>query len=432
VPARPGAVLDGALIATGFLVLFFLLPHELASDDFARFADIEDLLHHGTLADSKFSLVMPLVSAPFLLLGEVVKSPEWWATRFNVIVAAAGCAALLALLRGRVDGALLRRLVLCLLFASLLTNRLRDYNPEVLTAMLVAVGVVVLATRRSALAGWSAIVVGVVNTPAAFVGLVLLGAAESARTRRLRHLAPIAAAAVLVGLEAWIRRGSPFTTGYEGDHGIATVVPYSGRAGFSLPFTIGLVSILFSFGRGLLFFTPGLVLWLTDPTRRLAGALRHTVLLWLLFLAGLVLVYAKWWSWYAGVAWGPRFFAFAAIPASLAIALRIGRAGESALADASTLLVLALSGWVAVTGALSDLSELRFCSEGAYALEAMCWYVPEFSTLWQPLLHFPDVTARTGVVAAFCAAVFVRLAAPLVTSLLRVRPSPAWAAGWRL
>ena len=43
-------------------------------------------------------------------------------------------------------------------------------------------------------------------------------------------------------------------------HGIKTIMPYSGRPGFSYPFLFGLLSILFSFGNGLLFFTPGLLL----------------------------------------------------------------------------------------------------------------------------------------------------------------------------
>ena len=91
------------------------------------------------------------------------------------------------LLRGRVDPRLLRLTVLVLLFASFLTNRLRDYNAEVLTATLVALGIVCVATDRHVCAGWAAIVVGVVNTPAAFVGLVLLAGSRRCGTRRLRH-----------------------------------------------------------------------------------------------------------------------------------------------------------------------------------------------------------------------------------------------------
>ena len=41
-------------------------------------------------------------------------------------------------------------------------------------------------------------------------------------------------------------------------------MPYSGRQGFSYPFFLGLISILFSFGKGLIWFSPGLLL----PVRR--------------------------------------------------------------------------------------------------------------------------------------------------------------------
>ena len=96
------AVLEGGLIVAGFVVWFFFLPHALVGDDGQRFKDIEQLLHHGTLSDSKYSLVMPLFSVPVLALGKVVESPAWWAARFNVILVAAGVAVACWLLRGRV------------------------------------------------------------------------------------------------------------------------------------------------------------------------------------------------------------------------------------------------------------------------------------------------------------------------------------------
>jgi hypothetical protein len=212
------------------------------------------------------------------------------------------------------------------------------------------------------------------------------------------------------------------------------VLPYSGRPGFSYPFVLGLLSILFSFGRGLAFYTPGLLLWLSRRTRRLAAALWPIAWLMLLFLTGLVLLYAKWWAWYAGIGWGPRFFAFAAIPSSLAIALRLTRAGKSTAADAVTLGVLILSGWVAVSGAVSNLSELGFCFADTYKLESLCWYVPEFSTLWHPVLDFPPLDTGTATVAVYIALVFAWLAAPLVESLVRaalaLRPPRGWKMGW--
>ncbi len=425
------AVFETGLIVGGLLVLFFLLPHGLFGDDLVRFNDIEELLHHGHLTSSHFSLVMPLSSVPVLALGKLVESRSWWASRFNVIVVAVGVLVAYRLLRGRVDPRLFRTVVLVLLFASFLTNRLRDYYPEVLTGTLVAVGIICLATGRHVLAGWAAIVVGVANTPAAFVGLVLLAALQAARTRRLRHLAPLAAAAALIMLENWARRGGPFVTGYENDHGYRTVMPYSGRPGFSYPFLLGVAAILFSFGRGLLFYMPGLVLWLDGRTRRITPG-RRAVTMMLLFIAGLVLVYSRWWAWYGGLSWGPRYFVFAVVPASLFLAVRIRRAGESPLMDAVSLGVLALSSWVATAGAIADLRQMfSSCVNPGYQQEHLCWFVPDFSSLWQPVLQFPHLTASTTAVALYCGVVFVYLAAPLAAGLIRsARPRSSWLDGW--
>jgi hypothetical protein len=426
---------ERALLLVGFLVLFALLPHGLAGDDFTRFTDVEQLLHHGSLSNSRYSILMPLISAPVLLVGEIVRSPEWWAARFNVIVVAAGALVVFRLLRDRVDRRVLRQALLVLLFASFLTNRLRDYNAEVLSATLFTLGTVLLVRGRT-LSGWTAIVVGVVNTPAALVGALFVAVAEAFRTRRLRHLAGPVAAALLIMGEAWIRRGGPLTTGYAHDHGATTILPYSGKSGFSYPFVLGLLSILFSLGRGLVFFMPGLLFSFSTVTRRLLKEYRYLVLLMLLFVCGLVAIYAKWWGWYGGLTWGPRFFVFAAVPASIVLAVRVRHATElGPTANALTLLVLVLSGWVGVSGAVADLSTLDFCVRNDAALEALCWYTPEFSPLWHPLVTFPELTWRTAIVVLYCGLVFAWLAAPLVSALaraVRAHGVESWATGWRL
>lgn len=429
-------VAETALLLGGFALLFAYLPHGLVGDDFTRFRDIQGVLHHGELSDSPFSLVMPLLSTPFLLLGEVVRSPEWWASRFNTIVVGTAAVAAFWLLRGRVDPSLLRRLLLVLLFASFLTNRLRDYNAEVLTSTLVALGLLLIVVRRRELLGWTAIAIGVANTPAALGGAGLLAVAESIRTRRVRYLAAPVAAAVLVMTEAWIRRGGPFVSGQAGYIGVRTLLPYSGRNGFSYPFVLGVLSILVSFGRGLVFFTPGLLLGLSRRTRTWLKEYRRLAAQMVLYVAGLVLVYAKWWSWYGGLSWGPRFFVFAAIPSSLFIVVRMQHAGESVLADALTLLVFTFSAWVGVSGAIADLASLDVCASNNSAHEAFCWYVPEFSSLWRPFVQFPEVTTSKALVALWCAIVFAFLAWPLFVALARAwrtaLPPRAWATGWRL
>ncbi len=74
---------------------------------------------------NSYPLIGPLLSAPFLLVGEIVGSPNWWAAHFNVLVVAIALLALFHLTRGRVDRAVLRTFTLVLLFASLLTEGMR-------------------------------------------------------------------------------------------------------------------------------------------------------------------------------------------------------------------------------------------------------------------------------------------------------------------
>jgi hypothetical protein len=116
--------------------------------------------------------------------------------------------------------------------------------------------------------------------------------------------------------------------------------------------------------------------------------------------------------------------------------VRIHHAGESVLGDASTLLVLTLTAWVGVSGAIADLAALDVCVRDNFAREAFCWYVPEYSSLWRPFVQFPALTLTKALIAAYCALVFVYLAAPLVVALIRAarafRPPSQWAAGWRL
>jgi hypothetical protein len=431
------SALETGVLLVGYVLWFAYLPHALFTDDFTRFRDIEGLLHHGRLSDSPFSLVMPLFSVPVLLLGELVRTPEWWAARFNVLVVGCGALVVYFALYRRVDAPLLRRFLLVLLFASFLTERLRDYNAEVFTSTLVAVGLVVLVVADRPVLGWTAIVIGVANTPAALVGAALVALAEVLRTRRFRHLLGPVAAALLIMAEAWIRRGGPLVSGEATFGGVKTILPYSGKRGFSYPFVLGVLSILFSFGRGIVFFMSGLLLGLSARTREALRSYDRLVAYMVLYVAGLIVVYAKWWAWYGGISWGPRFFTFAAIPASLFIAVRIQHAGESALADAVALVVLTLSGWVAVAGATADLSTLDVCGSDHFSHEAFCWYVPEFSSLWQPVLHFPEMSMTKALVAAWCALAFACLAAPLIFALarggrrLRTHAESA-IGGWRL
>src|SRR5258707_460583 len=76
---RSRAGFETALLVAGVGLLAFVLPHQIVGDDSVRFAGVEQLIHHGHLTDSRYSLIGPLLSAPVLLLGEVIGTPQDWA-----------------------------------------------------------------------------------------------------------------------------------------------------------------------------------------------------------------------------------------------------------------------------------------------------------------------------------------------------------------
>jgi hypothetical protein len=427
---RLGACVETSLIILGLLAQFFLLPHILDADGKTRYQALDALLRNNVLLDNKYSLIGPLFAAPLWLLGALFGDTAWWVARFNTIFLGVGLLTLYLLLKNRMDRRLLRAFLLLLLVASMFPAHIEGFYGEVFTALCVATGVILLFTRAR-WGGWVALIVGVANTPATIVGLVLMMAQRLLRSRRLRYVLIPLAAFALIALESWIRRGNPLASGYDHDAGYRTFMPYSGLPGFSYPFFFGLLSLIFSFGKGIIFFAPGLLL----PARRALGAfsvrLRMIHRLWLLFVVGLILVYASWWAWYGGWFWGPRFLLFASIPASLALAVWLRKADASLWMRLAALGVLTLSCWVGVNGAVfGDATLAPVCLWDDFAREAYCHYIPEFSVLWRPFVNASKLGLGPAFYAAekldpgkliymgFTALVYLYFAIPLVVKMI--------------
>jgi hypothetical protein len=256
---------EWALVDVGIVLLFVVVPHWVGNgyDEAVRFQALTDLLEGRPVAPNFYSLVGPLFSAPLYYLGKAAFDAAWWCGFYNAVLLTGGLVALVALLRRHVDARTLRTFCLLVVAGSMFPNHVRDYFGEMFTTIPVGIGIAALAVGRDAL-GWTAAVIGVVNTPATLIGLLFVAVRHVRQTRRLRHLAAVAAAVVLIMLERWVRRGSPFTSGYEDFVFARTIMPYSGGPGFNYPIMLGVLSILFSFGKGLVFFAPGLLL----PIRR--------------------------------------------------------------------------------------------------------------------------------------------------------------------
>ena len=114
--------------------------------------------------------------------------------------------------------------------------------------------------------------------------------------RLLAFAVPLAALAGLLVLYNLVRFGTPLSTGYHFESG----------EGFNANWLLGLWGLLFSPYRGLFWYTPLAIL----SVLAWPGFIRrHRAEGWLTAVVTLVMValFGKWWMWWGGFAWGPRF-----------------------------------------------------------------------------------------------------------------------------
>lgn len=427
-PSVAGRLLWG-LIAAGLAVSFFVQAHGVDGDGRLRFDTLQALLGGGGIPTTKYPLIGSLPAIPLILLGHVIASPEWWVARYNVLVYAAGLGLLFGLLRGRLPADVLAAFLLLLGTTAMFPNSLSGFGAETFSAMAVATGLVAWTGGRWK-AGAVLLAAGVANQPATLVGLALALGWWAWRMKRARAAVPVVLAAALWMLDNLIRRGSPLTSGYESDHGFQTLLPFSGLPGFSYPTLFGAGSLILSSGKGLLFFTPGLTLLLGRGLEPL-HQVRDVLMMWLLYLAGLVAVYGTWWAWYGGYSWGPRFLLFASLPATLLLATFVRRAPRGLVPATLVLLMLALSVWAGIDGQTYGLNAQSTCTANHYFLESFCWYVPEFSVLWTPFVFQAPFSWRYPAIFIYAVGVSVFVGWPLIAqwaSAVRRQSAAAWSA----
>lgn len=172
-------------------------------------------------------------------------------------------------------------------------------------ALLIGSGAPLGPARRGPRAGWAGLALGmaVITRPttllfAAATPVALLVAGR----RREAALAGAGAAVGIVawlGLNAWLF-GAPFAGGY-GDE----------ASRWGTPLWLGAAGLLVAPSRGLLVYSPALVLapvGLVAVVRgRAAAGDRALWIGWALAAVATWLVYAKWHAWYGGWCFGPRF-----------------------------------------------------------------------------------------------------------------------------
>lgn len=368
-----------------------------------------ELLKNGTIEPMKYSIVGPLFSLPLAFIDNVF-TIEFFLQRYNFLLFYIGVYCLYKLLYTEKEKHFLSIFAGLLFFASLFPVHLLHYYGEVFSATLMMIGIVLIQKNKK-LMGWVLMILSVANTPATLFPLVLLCAYKIIFEKNRSYLLlPVYALIVLV-VEAKIRiphTSLGFTNYLFADKGVETFLPYSGKPGFSYPMVFGILGQLFSFGKGLIFFTPGLLFFPLVLQKIADGNLKKIFFLWLIYLAGLILVYSKWWAWYGGWFWGPRFLLFASIPACFSLAFVLTHAVRKRVR--LTALAIALwSFWVGTSGVLLEQSGLDICASNTYALEHLCWYTLEYSVLFHPFVTKPPLAIVAVILSFFLWFILIRV-----------------------
>ncbi|MBF0586877.1 hypothetical protein INT08_06245 [Prosthecochloris sp. N3] len=384
IPAGTGKV----LLWSGILLLVTTASPSIHGDGAVRFSAVNAVMEGDPVPAIKYSLLQPLLSLPLAyaasLFGTGVKQTV---SMFNILVFLMLAKTLFDSLSRIYSSAIARHTLLLLVGASMLPHHLQHYYGEVLSTLAITSGT--LLHRRSRICSVLLIAVGLANTPA-MLPAGLAGALVLVRKQPLFLGAVLIAALLTVAENTW-KYGLLTDTGYlsESEKGASTIMPYSGLPGFSYPLFFGVLSIVLSFGKGIVFYIPGLMLLLRKDTWKRIRAWNIYGLALGAFMITLVLVYAKWWAWYGGNFWGPRFFLVFVIPATIALSASIGTA-SSVMQKAAFALLLTFSFWVGIDGVIFGQNGMGLCWENNYKLEMLCWYAPEFSALWRPFVtHNP-------------------------------------------
>lgn len=388
-------VIESILLFAGVGILLLTATPNIHADGTVRFDAVRSLLR-GDLPPIKYSLVQPLLGVPIVHLARLFYIGSWTAIAyFNITVFLVLAFPLWSQLSRLYNPRIATRALLLLLCASMLPHHLRHYYGELLSAMAITTGILYARDRPV----WAVVLmaIGVANTP------VLLAPVGLTALVLIRHapavMAAAVAAALLIGAELYAKFGTVFSSPYleAGEKGYQTVLPYSGLAGFSYPIFFGVLSVLFSFGKGLVWFIPGLLAFIDRNVThrlRLRGAPAGKGLA--AFCISIVLVYSSWWAWYGGDYWGPRFFLILCFPAALALAVATISPATKTRAWIA-LALLALSSWVGINGTVFAQRSMDLCWQNNYELEFLCWYVPEFSALWRPFVTH-DLRALLGAI----------------------------------
>lgn len=403
---------ERTLIFLGVIFYLLVFPHGIHGDGYVRYEGLLNLLSTGKPLPIVYSYVGPLISSPLLLFGHIVKDSYWWICRFNTFIFLGTLWFFHRALRERFGADSARRLSLLLMAGGMFARHTTDYYSEVMSACFAALCIwlyVQNKMNRGALFG----VLSVWNTPGTLFGFAFSQAAMLYRKRRFRILLFVALAAAGIFVENFWKYGEFYPKEYLSVHGYKNALPYSDLPGFSYPLWFGVLSVLFSFGKGLIFFTPGLLAFFA-PWRWRGEKWDEFLNAGIFYLVGLIMVFSRWWAWGGDWFWGPRFYLFASILSAAGVHSLMEGDRKTPVRTAFTLALLTLSVWVSAQGIAFGTDNLEYCSVDGGYISFICQYVPEFSSLWRVFVaQDRGVNGKQLAFLIYHGLVYITLSTPL-------------------
>ncbi len=272
---------------------------------------------------SKYDLGLPLASIPLYLFGRlfagtdpddlyILSAPKFWVTTFSQVVTAATCAVLF-LLAYYISQSKVYAVSLAFLFgiASIAWPYAGIYISQPFVGFLLITAVYLLAAYKATSTavlfgsgfalGW-AVLTRLDAMP--LVGIIILYGMVKFHQQKLdwkqiviRSIwlgIPVVVAAFIYLYQSYLRTGAWFQIGYADE-------------GWNTPFYIGFYGLLFSLGKGIIFYSPLTLLAVIGWSKLWQRGWKAETILVAALTAMQLATYSSWWAWEGGEIWGPRF-----------------------------------------------------------------------------------------------------------------------------
>lgn len=178
-----------------------------------------------------------------------------------------------------------------------------------------------------------------------------------------------------------------FNFGYTGNRGYPTII-YSGEPGFSGSALIGLYGFFFSSGKSIFIFSPSLLLFF-GCYKKFFREKRKEFMLYIVIFLVFTIIYSKWWAWYGGVCWGPRFL----LPFLSLLYIIIGYGLKELFNKAKWPVIFIISTSFLVQFIAISIHPTRDLSnwlQPEFQNEYLLWFVPHFSPVFTHWKYLKD------------------------------------------